>query len=656
VIGTLALAATLALSPEFRVAGPHVGATNDYDRLLALDADRAIVYRRSDALRSAPLDDPAKSTTIVAGQYLDNAIAAPPLVAWKDWQTHVAPIDAPDRGTILPHDTTIQSMQCNAKACLATTEHEILFLHLDGTISARTTYIPQPGSGPILASDPEGFLLVSSYRTVQRVGNDGVITFTTTTPGLLNPTADFDGTRYAMAWEERDASGPGSTLRAASVSLDGKVGAPATLAALPVRTFGRIALAYGAGRHLLVYGQPDSPPYAPNDVPRTRLRALRLDGALQTIDAKPLSVDETTWADLDVAATARGNEFLVAWTHAASGSEGDPEAAVIDAGGKVGPRMLLSRGIAQQYASSVATVSGALLAGYVESPREEGTSTLRVRRFAAGGTAIGEPIDVAKNSFLSSMTTRGDDVLLGYLAGFINANAAIVRADGSLQRVDLPYLQFRPSVAASRNGWMFVAQGSNDSLVAVRIDPNGNASSPEAIAQIPSGNVQAWAVASDGDRFLVAWASSDGAYTRLCSLQPCGTRVTLLDATGGVLKSNIPISAKSDLTEATFAGGEYFVATTTGVRLDRDGNILGEVNAHASRVAPFGNAVVAAEYAADSTRFVVFDHGAAVAETTIDARMPLLSEDGIAYTAKVGDDNVAVLRTFIPERRRAAYH
>ncbi len=654
-IGTAALAATLLLSPEHRLAASHLGATNADERLLALDADRAIIYRRNDTLRSVPLDDPAKATTIVAASYVGNAIAAPPLVAWKSSEgTRIAPIDAPDRGTILPFDTTIQSMKCNAKACLATTDNQLLFIHLDGTIYARTTYISQPGSGPVLASDPEGFLLLLSYKSVTRVGNDGAFTFTVTTPPLLNAVADFDGTRYALAWEDHEVLAKGSTLRTAAVSLDGKLGEPVTLAALPVQTFGRIALAYGGGRHLLLYGQPDSPPYSPNDTPRTRLRALRLDGALQTLDAKPFPVDETTWADVDVAAMARGNEFFVAWTHFADGIEGDPEAAVIDVGGNVGPPMLLSRGVAQQNAVCIATVPGALLVGYVEFPREEGTSTLRVRR-VAGGTAIGDPIDVAKQSWLPAMAARGGDVLIGYLAGTLRASAAIVRADGSLQRVDLPYLEHRPSVAASRNGWMFVAAGS-DSVVAVRIDPNGNASTPETIAQIPRGRFRAWAVASDGDRFLVAWASDDGADTRFCGLQPCGTRVTLLDATGGVLKANIPVSAHSDLADMTFAGGEYFVATNTGVRLDPDGNVLGSVNVHASRVAPFGNSVLAAEPATDSTRLVVFDHGTLVAETTIPALAPQLSAGGIAYDAKVGDDPVAVFRTFIVERRRAAYH
>lgn len=653
-IGTFALAATLMLGPEHRVADPHLGATNDYERIVALDGDRAIVHRFHDALLSVPLDDPTKTTTIAAGSgYVDDAIAAPPLAAWKDWGgTHIAPIDAPGRGTILPSATTIQSMKCNATACLAMTDDELLFLHTDGTIYGRTAYINQSSGGLILASDPDGFLLRWSYTSVKRVDNDGAFTFTTTTPPLGNATADFDGARYAIAWNEYAAPALESTLRAVALSLDGKLGEPVTLAALPVLAYDRLALAYGGGRHLLVYSHPDVASYFFNYPPRTRLRALRLDGALQALDTKPFPVDETPWADFDVAAMARGNEFLVAWTHSNGGAEGDPEAAVIDAGGNAGPRMLLSSGVAVQYASSVATVPGALLVAYNEFPREEGTDTLRVRRFAGDGTAIGDPIDVAQQSLLSAMAARGGDVLIGYVVGSFAANAAIVRADGSLKGVSLPYLQYRPSVAASGNGWIFVAIGSSGSLVAVRIDPNGNASAPQPVVQIPRVSAERWAVASDGDRFLVAWASDTGADSRSCSLQPCGTRAILLDATGGVLKENILLSAHADLTDVTFAGGEYFVATTTGVRLDRDGNVLGEVNVHASHVAPFGNAVLVAEPANNSTRLVVFDHGTAIAETTIDTLAPLLSAGGIAYTT----DDVALFRTFITERRRTAYH
>src|ERR1043166_2089676 len=158
-IGAFALAATLLLAPEQRVAELRAGATSFDERVLAVDGNRAILYRLSDqSLRAVPLDDPEKATTIVAG-LSGNAypIAAPPLVSWTSGQeTHIAPIDAPGRGTVFPR-ADLYSMQCNAKACLATAQYELLLLRLDGTIYGRESC-----GGTVLTSDPDGFLLLAA--------------------------------------------------------------------------------------------------------------------------------------------------------------------------------------------------------------------------------------------------------------------------------------------------------------------------------------------------------------------------------------------------------------------------------------------------------------------------------------------------------------
>jgi hypothetical protein len=298
-IGTLALAATLALAPEQRVAELRAGATNLDERVLAIDGNRAIVYRLSDAsLRAVPLDDPEKAATIVAG-LSTNAypLAAPPLVAWTSGrQIHIAPVDAPDRGTVLS-GTPILSLRCNAKACLATTQYELLFLRLDGTIYAR-----ESGGGTILTSDPDGFLLQSSPTLLIRVDNSGTFTFISpVSPLPWNAAADFDGQRYAVVWPDNDLIAETSTLRAMPVAFNGKTGEPVTLAALPVLAYGRPALATAGGRHLLVFCQPDYNDHIPDTVPRARLRAMLLGAALQPLDAQPFVVDETPWANVDAA-------------------------------------------------------------------------------------------------------------------------------------------------------------------------------------------------------------------------------------------------------------------------------------------------------------------------------------------------------------------
>src|SRR5438067_9555466 len=157
-IAILALAAALALAPEQRVAELRAGASNADERVLALDATRAITYRLQDrSLRAVPFADPSKAATLDSG-LADRVwpVAAPPLIAWTDGEerTHIAPIDAPDRGTLVRGDV-IQSMKCNAKACLAAGQLRLLLVRLDGTPYGHVTQ----GGATVLASDPEGFLV-----------------------------------------------------------------------------------------------------------------------------------------------------------------------------------------------------------------------------------------------------------------------------------------------------------------------------------------------------------------------------------------------------------------------------------------------------------------------------------------------------------------
>ena len=222
---TLLLAAAITLTPEHRVADLRSGATQSGESVLAIDGDRVITLA-GHALRAVPLDDTAQATTLVSGVTSFHPVAAPPLIAWTSGEeTHIAPIDAPDRGTRFPRSDVL-SMKCNATACLASTGDQLLLLGLDAKLLARVA----PG-GFVLAADPGGFLVGRFEMPFQlrRIDNGAGVTFTSTavqTPSF-NIAADFDGDRYALVW------GQASALRAQSVGLRGDAGEPADIAVLP---------------------------------------------------------------------------------------------------------------------------------------------------------------------------------------------------------------------------------------------------------------------------------------------------------------------------------------------------------------------------------------------------------------------------------------
>src|SRR5437763_3455359 len=217
-IPVLLLAASLALAPEHRVADLRTGATRADERVLAIDATRAITYRAQDAsIRAVPFADPSKATTLDSGvSGIVSPVAAPPLVAWTDSErrTHIAPIDAPDRGTLVPGDV-IQSMQCNAAACLAAGKLELLLVRLDGTPYA---HLPR-GGATVLAADPGGFLVGASPTGVIRIDNGGATTFTAATPQAAagHAAADFDGDRYVFVWPDFDFASRTTQFHALSI-------------------------------------------------------------------------------------------------------------------------------------------------------------------------------------------------------------------------------------------------------------------------------------------------------------------------------------------------------------------------------------------------------------------------------------------------------
>jgi hypothetical protein len=285
-----------------------------------------------------------------------------------------------------------------------------------------------------------------------------------------------------------------------------------------------------------------------------------------------------------------------------------------------------------------------------QHPESAPASLLRVRRFAYDGTPLGEPVDVANGVFSSAMAARGDDVLLAWFGG--KTGAAIVHAGGGVQNVSLPDLSGPPAVAAGRDGWMIVA-GEQGSVTAVRVDANGNASPARALVPL-NADV---AVASDGDRYLVAWSTDMGVGTTTCNFVPCGTRAELLDATGGTLASGIPISGRIHTPSLAFAGGEYLLSGSASVRLNRDGMPIGDVALpYVAHLAAFGDAVLAAWQESNGIHVQVVDHGAPGDETVVEAALGTfaLTSNAIVTNTQIDGVTAVVFRSLLNSRRRAA--
>ncbi len=664
-IALLAVAAALALGPEHRAADFRTGAASTGNQVIAIDGNRLITYGwREGILRAIPLDDPAAPTTLVSGiANFGPPIAAPPLMAWTggDGQTHIAPIAAPDRGIAFPH-SDVRSMRCNATACLAQTGDTLLLLGLDATLIVRKT-----PAAAVLAADPGGFLVSAS--ALQRIDNSGATTFSTALPASLellsygtgNAAADFDGSRYALIAMRSGTS----TLAAVSVSLRGEIGDPVTIAELPPSWYpwGGIAVAYSAGQHLVAYPVVTAtlgidPPH----IDATRLDAIRLDDTLHPLDAAPFHVNDTPWAELYPAIAPSSDGFLVAWGHA-PGPFGtfDPETAHVDANGHVGARSLISSGPVAQDASSAASLPGALLIAWLEYPQEDGAATLRARRFGSDGAALDAPVTiVAADARESAMAARDSDALIVWRARDYSVLAAIHHADDTLQPVALPTLVGAPSVAANRNGWMIAVAEESGHIELVRVDAGGNPRPPQTLVSI--SNLRA-AIASDGDRFLVVWATEAGFGTTLCNFQPCGTRAELLDATGGVIAGGIQVSADHDYPAVAFAGGEYLIVSgASSLRMNRNGVGIGPADVRGGyglRLAPFGNAVLAAARDTDGIHLSAIDHGIRTSEALLaatDGYAIALAPAGIAYDVDVNGTTAVAFRQIVPERRRAAYH
>ncbi|HEV2720248.1 MAG TPA: hypothetical protein VG323_09540, partial [Thermoanaerobaculia bacterium] len=581
----------------------------------------------------------------------------PPLMAWTgdDRQTHIAPIDAPDRGIALPR-SDVMSMRCNATACLAQTRDALLLLGLDATVIQQKT-----PAAAVLAADPGGFLVAAP--ALQRIDNNGATTFSTTLPPslqLFDAAADFDGSQYVLICLRSGTS----TLAAVSVSLRGEIGDSVTIAELPAgwSAWGGIAVAHAAGRHLVAYTVVTAtlgidPPH----IDATRVDAIRLDDALHPLDAAPLRVNDTPWAELYPVIAPSSDGFLVAWSHV-PGPFGsfDPETARVDANGHVSARTLVSSGLVPQNASSAASLPGALLLAWLENPQEDGAGTLRARRFGSDGTPLDAAVTiVAADARESAMAAHDSDALIVWRAFDYSVHAAILHADDTLQPVALPALVGAPSVAANRDGWM-IAVAESGHLDLVRVDANGSARPPQTLVSID--DIRA-AIASDGDRFLVVWATAVGVGTTLCNFQPCGTRAELLDATGGVIAGGIQVSDDHDYPVAAFAGGEYLVVSgAASLRMNRNGVGIGPADVRSGyglRLASFGSAVLAAVRDTDGIHLSVIDHGIRTNEAVVagtNGYAIALAPNGIAYNVDVNGTTGVAFRQIIPARRRASYH
>ena len=198
----------------------------------------------------------------------------------------------------------------------------------------------------------------------------------------------------------------------------------------------------------------------------------------------------------DIGIATDGDGYLAVWTDQRAGGEHSVWAARLRADGSVIDRT----GIRVTFSASAGPVvwtGSKYLFAYDEEP---GPRTF-VRTMTRDGV-IGEPVEVAndnRSSRFGSMATNGTNVLLAF-----NGEALLLDLEGhKLRSVPLTLQEdyYNPSVAAAGSTYLVAAQ--TYFVRAQTVSSDGVTGAVHTIGT--AGKYGRMAIASDGERFLVAW-------------------------------------------------------------------------------------------------------------------------------------------------------
>ncbi|MCU1349783.1 MAG: hypothetical protein JWO56_2813 [Acidobacteria bacterium] len=469
--------------------------------------------------------------------------------------------------------------RCNRERCLTLT--------FQGTPSPAATLIT-PSGEPVTKSfalppvslagaDDGGFLLAGGLIDFHaiRLDNRGRQTFDTIVqfgppPGAV--TADFDGARYSLAWSGASSAGPAGGNYAASLTLAGELGLPRQILVLDPATTSSSSgrLVWNGREHLYAYALADTSIPLPELLQPTTLHLLRLDRNLEPIGQSQALPAAASGSSVIVDfAVNRGLAYL-GWNESFGffGAQNVMRGARIDGNGAIA----LSTGLAvaplSQRPEAIASADDVTVALYseldtnLEIDRFHLDGQLRFVRVTRGGTILdAEPrlMSAAMQTGRVAASANGSDVLVVWsedpFAGRPLQAAIVHTGDGSFDRLSIPIVDSTYGLAVAANGsnWL-VADGPQFVIVSrtgLVLNPT-----PVRYATSPPYSIS---VASDGDRYLLAWEDDTSARQR--GMGPA--RIALVDSDGSVTSTDTILEPNAYSVSAVFTGRDYLVASTT---------------------------------------------------------------------------------------------
>ncbi|MCU1350682.1 MAG: hypothetical protein JWO56_3712 [Acidobacteria bacterium] len=612
----------LVLGPARPVAGLRVGGDGFANYLLGVAPDgdgfRAWYYRGkgsadvqtvhigADGQTDFTSDRAAFASTSNREGFVVRTAGDRSLLFWLDSQANVRVSPAAADGTavdstgaLLASRAFLFRAECNGSRCLVQSWGGPLDGPSDGTIINPAGEVVSRVSPPVglavRAADPQGFLFLdetADFHAV-RLDDSGRQTFDAIVQFGKHDTwstADFDGQQYSLIWSNADSTTLDTATYAAHLGLDGSVSSPRKIADLDhldgqnfYRSGGDVA--WNGQEHVYIRLLEGYPPAIPEFAPSVRLSVLLLDRNLIPIGSpQPLS----TQADVITSRTTglavnRGTTY-VGWNEGFGyfAQDNSMHGATIDAAGTIGSRSAIAVGPLTQNPEAVATTAEVTVAIYSELDANLLTQIyppshqLRFVRVTRGGTILdAEPRLLTESAQFGRVVASalGSDVLVvwnstPYEPGSRLQAAIVHTVDGSVDRFDLslPDTSYGLAVATNGSGWL-VANGPN--LAAV--SRTGLVLNPTPVRYTSSfpGSVS---LASDGNRYLVAWEDDTPARQR-------GTgpaRMALVNGDGSLVFTDRVLDPVAYSVSVLFTGRDYlFVSTdlkaTRLTRVSRDG-------------------------------------------------------------------------------------
>ena len=492
------------------------------------------------------------------------ASGAGPVIAWRDGsEIHIA-VDDGSRPLVPAYSFPANwspTTRCSGTRCAVAA---LTTVALFDAAAKRGSNVALDDEASSLAVDPNGFA-VSSLFNATRYDLSGARLWRLSTLAY-NRTLDFDGVRYNAAWTDAE------DVRVAAFLPDGTLTPARTVYTSHFGVSG-IELQCNGPQHLLAFGdQTGGFPGPEHEPPPSNVVALRLNRDLAPLDPAPITLGGTREVNFAPHAACNGPLWNVSWSHVPffTGPP-TPQTAVI-APASVGVAWLQS-GAIDQTGAAVAATDDQRLVVYLEKDQTVSTSRLFMMQMSDDGAQLQNPrmLDAAVNE-PARTAPFGSDFIVAWTSLTANEQsmAAVVHSFGAVTAV--PLAPNERVLAAGSNGSSAVVLTSPGRGAHLwRIARTGQLLTPVPIV-LSSDYADMGAVASDGNRFLIAWATP-------------APHVALLAGDGTPIISDRKLNDAnfSDTIAAAWNGHEYLVVAGSGpfyraTRLSSEGAVIAFVD------------------------------------------------------------------------------